>query len=177
MFCTGTGTWGLGVWPSLVFLSLFWKLCWTQSTYSCPLPGVKSCFICLFPFPAAMDFHHFLQAILFYLSPAAECFCFLAEIGEMDLGNISLVFHWWLSFSFLSCGGVSTSALRLWVLLTSTEKSGFFSRGSGAMQSFSSHCCFLPPASPKGGTFLKALPRQPQEPQVGVLGGKVYTRV
>lgn len=37
--------------------------------------------------------------MLFYLSPAAECFCLPAERGVMDLGSIFLVFHWCLSFS------------------------------------------------------------------------------
>ena len=51
----------------------------------------------LFPSPAAVGLHHFLQVMLFYLSPAAECLCLPAERGVMDLGGISVVFHWYLS--------------------------------------------------------------------------------
>lgn len=95
--------------------------------------------------------------MLFYLSSAAECFCLPAERGVMDLGSISLVFHWCLSFSSPTVMGFPPVASGHRFDCCPLKSQAFLPPGDreGAMWSVSPHCCFFPEANPTGESFSR----------------------
>lgn len=123
----------------------------------------------LFPSPAAVGLHHFLQVMLFYLSPAAECLCLPAERGVMDLGGISVVFHWYLSFPPPTVVGFPPVASGHRFGCCPLTRQAFSPQVIGRCVECQPSLLFLLCSQPHGGSFLKAVSGHLYQPLVAFL--------